>query len=156
MNKKGFTLVELLAVIIVLAILGAITVTAYTKVKEKASDDTFKSLVKEIDDLGPQIYSHEMLMKKDFYNTYKDISNEEFLIITTDNLCKTGYLDKCNADNKLISPFNSSSTCAGYIEVKKTADGPEFGAELYCDTNHKTDGYSSKNLTKGVEITSIN
>ncbi len=43
MNKKGFTIVELLIVIVVIAILAAITVVAFNGVQQRARDSIRKS-----------------------------------------------------------------------------------------------------------------
>lgn len=44
MNKKGFTLVELLTVIVILAIIGAIGILAYTSLIKKSEDDYYRNL----------------------------------------------------------------------------------------------------------------
>jgi general secretion pathway protein G len=48
LSKKGFTIVELLVVIVVIAILAAITVVAYNGIQVKARDSQRKQDVKTI------------------------------------------------------------------------------------------------------------
>ena len=44
LNKKGFTMVELLAAVSIMAILSGIAVAAYTKYQEKARQDAYKTM----------------------------------------------------------------------------------------------------------------
>jgi prepilin-type N-terminal cleavage/methylation domain-containing protein len=45
-NKKGFTIVELLVVIVVIAILATISVTAYNGIQNRANNTAIQSDVK--------------------------------------------------------------------------------------------------------------
>ena len=44
-NRKGFTLVEILAVVVILGILFTIGVTAYTRFIKKAKDDAYETMI---------------------------------------------------------------------------------------------------------------
>ena len=48
-NKKGFTLVELMAVIVVLAIIIAIAVPSYAKIKKNIEEKNYKNKVNLIE-----------------------------------------------------------------------------------------------------------
>lgn len=135
-NKRGFTLVELLAVVVVLGIIGSIVTMSVMNIKKNASDDVFEKLQKEIEDLGPEIYTHEMISgdkvaPNSFYNMYK---NEGEFIITVEELQNKGYLDS------IQSPYKTSETCKGYLKVDTTSGEPEFSAFLNC-SERKTSGY---------------
>ena len=54
MQPKGFTIVELLIVIVVIAILAAITIVAFTGIQQRARDSAAKS------DLGQSVRLTEM------------------------------------------------------------------------------------------------
>lgn len=136
-NKKGFTLVELLAVVVVLGIIGSIVTMSVINIKNKAANDVFEKLVNEIEDLGPQIYSHEMLYgdkesDNSFYNRYK---NGEDFIITIDQLKEKGYLES------IQSPYKTTESCDGFLMVNNRSGEPEFSGNLYCDEEHHTDDY---------------
>ena len=48
MNKQGFTIVELLIVIVVIAILAAITIVSYNGITNSANDSSVKSDLRNI------------------------------------------------------------------------------------------------------------
>ncbi len=135
-NKNGFTLVELLAVVVVLGIIGSIVTMSVMNIKKNASDDVFNKLQKEIADLGYEIYTHEMIsgnkeLPNSFYNMYK---NKDEFIITIDELQNKGYLDNVQ------SPYKTDEECEGYLKVITTSGEPDFKTELNC-SGHKTSDY---------------
>lgn len=134
-NKKGFTLVELLAVIVVLGIIMSIAGTAVLKQKKKANLEEAKKLEKTIADLGPSIYSYEsMLENKDdndyFYKSYKNLSDGSSIKISFAELKEAGYLK-----SETISNPAGKGICEGYLEVKK---GPEFSGYICCNNLYET------------------
>lgn len=143
MNKKGFTLIELLAVIVVLGIIMTIAGTAALKIKKNADIETAKKLEKTIEDLGPSIYSYEMIKKGTFYNNYNglhsagnvDLSTKTVndrkeyqgysLLVTLDILKSKGYL---KTDQLKIG----NNTCQGFLRTYKTDNGPYFEGNICC------------------------
>lgn len=150
MKKNGFTLVELLAVIVVLGIIMSIAGTAVLKQKKKANIEEAKKIEQTITDLGANIYSYEYLVGvKDsenyFYKSYKNLSDGSSIKISFDELKEAGYLK-----SETISNPAGKGNCKGYLEVKK---GPEFKAYISCDNLYETPNYDSStfesvNLTK--------
>lgn len=59
MKKNGFTLVELLAVIVILGIIMTIASASLTKTKKEANIREAEQIEKSIKDLGMEIYSYE-------------------------------------------------------------------------------------------------
>lgn len=148
-NKKGFTLVELLAVIVVLGIIMSIAGTAVLKQKKKANLEEARKLEKTIADLGPSIYSYEYLTgNKDgndyFYKAYKSLSDGSSIKISLSELKNAGYLK-----SDTISNPSGNGNCEGYLEVKK---GPEFKAYISCENLYETSGYVGDPFTS-VELT---
>ena len=48
MNKKGFTLVELLGVIVILAVIITIAVVSYTGIQDNIKDEQYKNVINYI------------------------------------------------------------------------------------------------------------
>lgn len=161
-NKKGFTLVELLAVIVVLGIVSTIAVTSITGIRRKAADDTFKELEHQIAKLGPAIYSHEVIVRDDsstFYSEYKRCKKEDcdFIVPLGDEsssgtLIGSGYL------KEIQSPYNSSETCEGYLYVDPASTDEVYKGYLKCGDKYTDDNeeeYDKNALLEQVNISDI-
>ena len=122
MNKKGFTLVELLGVIVILSILALISIPIINSIVKDSQKQVKES---NIDTILEAAYS---------YTLDEDIdielpeNNNESISITLDTLKKSGYLKKeiKNADTK--EPY--ADTCTVTI-TKKAYDKDE------ADTNNE-------------------
>lgn len=87
MNKKGFTLAELLAVIVIIAILSTIGYTSVSNSIEKSKEKSFEITKKSIKEAAIQLYKDV----EDGTEIETDIQND-YLKITKDNLsgwCKS-------------------------------------------------------------------
>lgn len=143
MKNKGFTLIELLAVIVVLGVIMTIAGVSVMKIRNDAALQEAKKLEDTIADLGPGIYSNEVITDDTSILNYDDMKLDSSKKITLYQL--KGYLKelKCEKDNcQLKSPFGSGY-CDGYLEVKKTADGPSFKGYISCE-NYETEGYKQE------------
>lgn len=160
-NKKGFTLVELLAVIVVLGIIMAVAGTAALKIKKNADIEAAKKLEQSLTDLGPSIYSYEMMQQPkviagddsnpldgNFSYNYKKILQTEnsldglgvderksyqgySLLITTSKLQDASYL-------KSSTLKIGNQSCNGFIRIYKTPSGPYFEGNICCDGIYST------------------
>ena len=143
MKNKGFTLIELLAVIVVLGVIMTIAGVSFMKIRNDAALQEAKKLEDTIADLGPGIYSNEVITDDKSILNYGSMKLDSSKKITLYQL--KGYLKelKCEKDNcQLKSPFGSGY-CDGYLEVKKTADGPSFKGYISCE-NYETEGYKQE------------
>lgn len=175
-NKKGFTLVELLAVVVVLGIIGSIVTMSVINIKNKAANDVFEKLVNEIEELGPQIYSHEMLYGVKNYSDYCKEINGTYTPATetTDASCEVDgeiktdesenyFYNKYQQNNTsfiitidqlkekgyledIQSPYKTNESCEGFLMVNNRSGEPEFSANLSC-SGHETSGYSAPGPT---------
>ena len=117
MKKNGFTLVELLAVIVILGIIMTIASASLTKTKKEANIKEAQKIEKTIEDFGPEIY----------------IDNREERSYTISNLYDMGYLKSDTIKNP-----SGKGLCAATLEIES---GPTFKAYVCCPGLYKTDGY---------------
>lgn len=116
MNKKGFTLVEVLAVLVILSLLLILTIPsirdALTNGKNKINDinkkqieDAAKIIVDEV------IYCNMTEIAKD---ALKDETSDEISC----SIAKTKLINGVNIDLKHLELDDKSSKCSGTINVK--------------------------------------
>ena len=116
MNKKGFTLVEILAVLVILSLLLILTIpsikNALTNGKNKINDinkkqieDAAKIIVDEV------IYCNMTEIAKD---ALKDETSDEISC----SIAKTKLINGVNIDLKNLELDDKSSKCSGTINVK--------------------------------------
>lgn len=93
MNKKGFTLTELLAVIVILAVVSLIGTVSITGVKRKMNENMFKNKLAEVISAGSKWGedNKEML-------TLTDANGHQYTQKTVGFLIKNNYL---NSDEKV-------------------------------------------------------
>lgn len=112
MNRKGFTLVELLAVIVVLALLVLIVSTSVTRIIKNSREDMYESQLVSIEK-SAKIWGAENI----------DIlpENGECKYITLGYLKQTGLLDSKVIDSRNNSSFNDD------LKIKITSRINEYG-----------------------------
>lgn len=119
MNKKnGFTLVELLAVIIIIGILLLIAIPSVTKYLNRGSKEYYNSLENDI-----------LLAGRDYLNDYRTLLPKEIgnvTVISLDELLGNKYIDNVQDDK--------GKTCDAKVTVKKTGKNKyEYYSCLICD-----------------------
>ncbi|MBE6161469.1 MAG: prepilin-type N-terminal cleavage/methylation domain-containing protein [Firmicutes bacterium] len=96
-DKNGFTLVELLAVIVVLAIIISIAVPASISISNRAKEKMYKTKVEMIENAG-KLYAQD---------NPSSVTNDT-CEIRVKNLIEDGYL-KADEDKKVLNPKDKSS-----------------------------------------------
>ena len=104
MNNKGFTLVELLAVLVVLAILIAIAVPSTISISNKLKVNMYCSKIDSIE-TSAKLYGEDR--KDSFTEKYSGYSSKT---ITAKTLIDNGYLKKENATAPfIVDPRDNAS-----------------------------------------------
>lgn len=152
-NIKGFTLVELLAVIVILGLIMTIAGTSLVSARKKANQEEAKNIENTITKVGEDLYAHEsMLGNKDdngyFYKKYKNLSNSGFLNISIMALKNAGYLK-----SKTISNPSGNGDCKGYLQVTRTSGGPVFKGHVCCPNLYATGEADEPTNCSSYEIT---
>lgn len=122
LNKKGFTLVELIATIVVLALVVSISAYAITNIINSAKEKNYELLIKNIIDASETYYQE---CKYKYSNnsgiTCNDNETLQGYTVTLQKLVNYGYL-KGNGtkDNKMeiINPKDNKNIGACSIAVK--------------------------------------
>lgn len=117
LNKKGFTLVELLVVIVILGVIMSIAIPSITSSIERSKDKQKTQIIKLIESAG------ELYVDK-HKNTVKPGQ------ITLDKLIGDGLITA----QEMKDPFNEKSTLCGYISYNGSdvVWVDQSGSKQYC------------------------
>ena len=118
LNKKGFTLVELLVVIVILGVIMAIAIPSITSSVERSKDKQKEQIIKLIVSAG------ELYVDK-HKNTVKTGQQ-----ITLGKLIEDGLITK----EEMKDPFNEKSTLCGYLgyDGKTVSWNDTSGSKQHC------------------------
>ncbi len=133
MKKRGFTLVELLGVIVVLAIIILIAVSGYGKISKNVKEKSHENLVSYIETKA-----------SDYAN---DTGN---LLTNVDNLVKLGYIDADDEEGNVKSPIDGSRLNCHIVSIRKEENNlyGEYSEEEECNL----DNLVIKNQNLGINI----
>lgn len=130
MNKKGFTLVELLGAMVILGIILALAAGVYTKVYDNQKEHTYQNKVSTIE-VAAEKWAEETNLREPITITVKRLVAESFY-----------QADKYNEDEELVEvldPRDNSSMLCNTIDVT-IEDGEVFAlftGEKDCDLKDK-------------------
>lgn len=132
MNKKGFTLIELIAIIIIVSIIMIVSFSSLTRTLKKTK-------LKEVEDFktkiatATQIYVETELMRHETFNT------GTYMKIGVDELLNNGYInddievaDKCTFANTTILAYkNYDKTITYYVKCDDDYEYYTNGMPIY-------------------------
>lgn len=104
-NKKGFTLVELLAVIVILALISVMASTGIMTLSKKSKENMYCAKLEMISGIAQDsavTYEYELNQSNEYQNGDKSIQ------IKVSDLISSGKLEP-DKDNKVINPVDDSS-----------------------------------------------
>lgn len=134
LNKKGFTLVELLAVVAILGILSGFAVMAVTSYKERSRKKLYENYEKQMKDATINYFTS---------NLDKIPASGSSVNITTDTLISSSLLDS------MTDPLNSNKKCSGYVKAKNNSNisgNNSYNASQGYDANGNIISSNTSNL----------
>lgn len=110
LTKKGFTLVELLAVITILGIISAVAVISVSSYLTKTRQEAMENLSKTAYDgfVNYMMEQNVLLNPGEIYPAGANIGNHS-AAITLDDLYQDDKIDRPS------NPYNTSAMCTGYV-----------------------------------------
>ena len=124
MNKKGFTLVELLATLIVLALVMSLGTYSISSIIENSKEKNYELLISNIKDAAESYYNECRYMKSDIDDKSYcyEISENEYQI-ELKKLVSFGFLKGNDEDdstsNKVTNPKTGIDVSKCEINIKK-------------------------------------
>ena len=130
-NRKGFTLVEVLAVIVIIGILSAVVIPLTIKYINQGKDNYYKSLEKEVTLIARNYYTTN---KNEFPMGQYDKSGNPLYItqVTIDRLKSAGLITNDVVDT-------DGNACTGYVRVENKNGEYEYTPCLICNDKYKSD-----------------
>ncbi|MES2630409.1 MAG: prepilin-type N-terminal cleavage/methylation domain-containing protein [Patescibacteria group bacterium] len=134
-KQKGFTIVELLIVVVVIAILAAITITAYNGIQNRAKASAAQSAAAQ----AAKKVATNFILNSETYPAYGDLESITGLKPSSDN--STPYQYTVSIDQKTFCLTTTTSNLSYY--VTNTNSNPTVGA---CPT-HNLNGVITNTIT---------
>lgn len=123
MNKKGFTLIEILAVIIIIGVISTIGIVAVTGNIDKSRKSTYANLARNYAESARTMRAEDKLPY--------DIKNDEAILIRVD------ALDGVRIDNDYLeSPYGDLVIQRSYVIVVNDNHNYKYYVSLIDTTNH--------------------
>ena len=114
MNKKGFTLVELLAVIIILGIISGIAIGGTTLYLNKTRDKSYEAMEQTLYNAAQNYIIEKGVVVPECAPSGAALTNcTNGLVITSDRLLELGYV------KELEDPGSKNAQCTGTIKVTR-------------------------------------
>ena len=158
-KKKGFTLVELLAVIVILAVILVIAVPQIMSVIESARKGSIESTAKLIAEGAEREYTNRKILGKDTNIKCSDVSSMNSndygtCVITFDNRGKATVkvTGKGKFEGYTCNGNSTNMECTKNGNVSEYKKASEYIKELYDDTSTRTENGLKKDNTRDENI----
>lgn len=112
MNKKGFTLVEILAVLVILSLLLILTIPSIKNALTNGKNKINEINKKQIEDAA------KIIVDEVIYCNMTEITKKALGDKTSCSIAKTKLINGVNIDLKNLELDDKSSKCSGTINVK--------------------------------------
>ena len=158
-KKKGFTLVELLAVIVILAVILVMAVPQIMSVIESARKGSIESTAKLIAEGAEREYTNRKILGKDTNIECSDVSSMNSndygtCVITFDNRGKATVkvTGKGKFEGYTCNGNSTNMECTKNGNVSEYKKASEYIKELYDDTSTRTENGLKKDNTRDENI----
>ena len=119
--KKGFTLIELIGVVVILGLLTAFSIPALTKTFRSSADKQYEEYVKNI-----------TMAAENYFHSETDGILTDTYVITIRELVEKGYLEK-----ELNPKTNEEPLDTYYVSISKQENGTEKYEFIERDINEE-------------------
>ncbi len=123
-NNKGFTIVELLIVIVVIGILALLVITTYSGIQAKARNSK-----RQTDLASIQTHLEAFYNENGYYPNRDDMNTASFVSGQLKGMDATALHDPSNADQNSATPFVSAPSAA----AKSYAYAPLSASDTACE-----------------------
>ena len=152
-NNKGFTLVEILAVIVILGIIMVVALPTYSSVYNSIRLTTYLNNVKTIKNAALDYGNNSSI--KDSVKKLHDNTNNESVpkdwckTVSISNLIKAGYLSSDDDNLEQITDVFTGAAMGYNIQSDINPDSPKDGVALcYCKDKLDIEAYVIKDLDR--------
>lgn len=157
MNKKGFTLIELIAVIVIIGVLGILIVPNLLTAVDNSKEASYNSLIKNIV-TSSQTYYEECeygdLSNIAKYGSYACSINSNTITTTLGTLANTGFLNVSDTKEEngkevkvVLNPKNDNDISSCQVVITKKVNSSTFkvtykvtGSGTNCPTTDEYEG----------------
>lgn len=140
MNKKGFTLIEMITVVFILSVIMTLATYSLARYLKQGRDKSFKVLVNSLEDATLEAYASCVANPtgSNFCLTHDIPSNGQSATINLSELVDENFIEKVK------NPWNTSENCSSSSYVKVTRNSSDnisftYKTCLICGT-HKSSG----------------
>ncbi len=136
-KQKGFTIVELLAVIVLLAIITTIAMSGYNAIQKNLKEKAYDNLIRYIESKAASYAS--------------DTGN---LLTNVDTLVKEGYMDADDEEGNVYNPITRETLNCHIVNIERDNDNlyGRYSNDEECDVSNLT----IKNLNLNIEVYETN
>ena len=158
LNRKGFTLIEVLAVVAIIAILGMIAVPNVLKVINQGKDSSYDILVQDIKTAGCQLIDELDYVGSDLYHytnsgiettkiVIKSLESGKEITVNLQTLVSNGFLTGMNNEDDsdtnenekvILNPKNNEDIVSCQIKIIKKIDDANHSKVIYTIENESS------------------
>lgn len=141
LNNKGFTLIEILAVVAMITIISLIAVPSVLSVINTGKDSSYevlmknvntasKNLFEEVEYMDGTIYHYEIDGSKKGKIIIQDDEQDKYITTNLQTLVKNGFLEGTNDSQSIINPQNNEILNGCEIKIIKVIKDNKISYEI--------------------------